>query len=54
METRVSLTYRHYAPVLTFEDYEAGSKKVTNGLSQDEVERRYKDMVMNDEADDLW
>lgn len=54
MATRVSLTYRHYAPVLTFEDYEAGIKKVTNGLSQDEVERRYKDMVMNDEANDLW
>lgn len=53
MGTRISLTYRHYVPVpaLKIEDYEAGLKKATEGLSQDEVERRYKDMVMNYDAD---
>jgi alkylated DNA repair dioxygenase AlkB len=54
MSTRISLTYRHYVPVLKIEDYEAGLKKATKGLTLDEVERRYKDMVMNDDADDLF
>jgi alkylated DNA repair dioxygenase AlkB len=51
MGTRISLTYRHYVPALKIEDYEAGLKKATKGLSLDEVERRYKDMVMNYDAD---
>ena len=53
MGTRISLTYRHYVPVpaLKIDDYQ---KKATGGLSLDEAERRYKDMVMNNEADDLW
>jgi len=54
MGTRVSLTYRHYVPDMKIADYEAGLKKATEGLSLDEVERRYKDMVMNDDADDLF
>jgi hypothetical protein len=48
MEPRVSLTFRHYIPDLKIEDYEAGIRKVTEGLSLDEVERRYKEMVDND------
>ena len=48
METRISLTYRHYVPDLKIADYEAGLKKATEGLSLDEIERRYKDMVESD------
>lgn len=49
MEPRVSLTFRHYVPVpLTIEGYEEGLKKATAGLSLDEIERRYKEMVDND------
>ena len=44
MEPRVSLTFRHYIP-LSIEDYETGIKKATEGLSLDEIERRYKEMV---------
>ena len=45
MGTRISLTYRHYVPELTIDDYETGIKKATEGLSLDEIERRYKEMV---------
>ena len=47
MEPRVSLTFRHYVSELTaelkIEDYEQGLKKATEGLSLDEIERRYKE-----------
>ena len=48
MEPRVSLTFRHYIPSLAIDDYETGLKKATEGLSLEEIERRYKEMVDND------